>query len=86
MFLAATVILPSHFLPLRRAAIRARDLAVMLTPAPCGVLGTPNAGAAAGDANGLPGMPLDPAAKLKPPLGAGVAGAAVRDERDESIG
>lgn len=66
--------------------MRARDLAVMLLPAPCGVLGTPNVGAAAGDANGLPCMPLDPAAKLKPPLGVGVAGAAARDKRDESIG
>lgn len=73
-------------MPLRRAVKRARDLVVSVLPAPCGVLGMPNVGAAAGDANELPGMPPDPGAKLKPPLGVGVAGAAVRDERDESIG
>ena len=71
----------SYFLPLRLAAKRARDLAVSVLPVPCGVLGTPNVGAAAGDANGLPGMPPDPAAKLIPPLGVGVAGAALRDKR-----
>lgn len=65
--------------------MRALDLAVSVLPVPCGVLGTPNVGAAAGDANGLPCMPPDPEAKLKPPLGVGVAGAALRDERDESI-
>lgn len=66
--------------------MRARDLAVSVLPVPCGVLGTPNVGAAAGDANGLPVIPPDPAAKLKPPLGVGVEGAALKDERDESIG
>ena len=76
----------SHFLPLRLAVRRARDLAVSVLPVPCGVLGTPNVGAAAGDANGLPGMPLGPGAKLKPLLGVGVAGAALRNERNESIG
>lgn len=70
-------------MPLLLAAKRARDLAVSVLPAPCGVLGTPNVGAAAGDANGLPGMPPDPGAKLKPPLGVGVAGAAVSDETVE---
>ena len=59
--------------------MRARDLVVSVLPAPCGVVG-----AAAGDANGLPDMPLDPGAKLKPPLGVGAAGAAVKEERDES--
>lgn len=43
----------------------------------------PNVGAAAGDANGLPGMPPDPAAKLKPALGVGVAGAAMEDKREK---
>lgn len=82
--LAAKVTGP-HFFPLRLAAMRARDFAVSALPAPCGVLGTPNVGAAAGDANGLPGMPPGPGAKLKPPLGAGVAGAAAKDKRDQSI-
>ena len=82
--LAAKVIGP-YFFPLRLAAMRARDFAVSALPAPCGVLGTPNVGAAAGDANGLPGMPPGPGVKLKPPLGAGVAGAAVKDRRDQSI-
>ena len=72
-------------MPLRLAVKRARDLAVSVLPAPCGVLGTPNVGAAAGEANGLPDMLPDPGAKLKPPLGVGVAGAAVKDERDEHI-
>ena len=45
----------------------------------------PNVGAAADDANGLPGMPPDPAAKLKPALGVGVAGAAMEDKRENAL-
>lgn len=68
-----------YFFPLLLAVKRGLDLAVSVLPAPCGVLGAPNAGAGVGDANGLPAMP--PGAKLKPPLGAGVAGAAMEGNR-----
>ena len=66
----------SHFLPLRLAAKRARGFAVSALLAPCGALGAPNAGGGVDNANGLPAMPFDPEAKLKPPLGAGGAGVA----------
>lgn len=65
-----------YFFPLLRAAVRTLDLAVRLLPAPCGVLGAPNAGAGVGAAKRLPDAP--PGAKLKPPLGAGVAGTAMK--------
>lgn len=63
--------------------MRALDLAVRLLPAPCGVLGAPNAGAGVGAAKRLPDAP--PGAKLKPPLGAGVAGTAMKKKDGEKI-
>ena len=71
-----TVVSEYYFLPLLLAAKRARSFAVDRVFAPCGVPGVPNAGAGEGDANGLPPTPLDPAAKLNPPVGAGDVGAA----------
>lgn len=72
-----------YFLPLLLAAKRARVFAVSALFAPCGVLGAPNAGPDAGDPNGLPTIP--PEAKLKPPLGVGVAGVATGPERKRII-
>ena len=71
-----------YFLPLLLAAERARVLAVSVLFAPGGgVLGAPNAGPDAGDPNGLPTIPMEPEAKLKPPVGVGVAGVATGPER-----
>ena len=66
-----------YFLPLLLAAKRARVFAVSALFAPCGVLGAPNDGPGVGDPNGLPIIPLEPAAKLNPPVGVGVGVAGV---------
>ena len=73
-------------MPLLLAAKRARVLAVSALFAPGGgVLGAPKAGPGVGDPNGLPTIPLEPEAKLKPPVGVGAAGVATGPEGMRTI-